>query len=52
MSMSEVCSTYGKEKSTVARNIKNGIFVEGIDCKKIGTSWAFDKRRMEEIYGE
>lgn len=50
ISVQEAVEVSGRERSTLVRNIENGIFVEGIDCKKIGPIWVFDRRAIEFFY--
>ena len=52
ISVQEAAEFSGRAKTTLINNIKNGIFKEGIDCKKIGNSWAFDKRSIEKYYNK
>ena len=50
LSLADVDRIYGKDKSTIVRNISKGILIDGVDCKKVGNSWVIDKRRLDEIY--
>lgn len=46
----EASEIFGKSESTLKRNIVNGKFVEGIDCKKFGNSWIFSIDALEREY--
>lgn len=48
----EATEMFNKAESTLRLNIKNGKFVEGIDCKKYGNSWIFSIDALEREYGE
>jgi len=41
ISIKDACELYKKGESTLRLNIRNGKFVEGVDCKKFGTTWVF-----------
>ena len=51
ISLKEASELFGKDESTLRRNIKNGKFIEGIDCKKFGKQWVFDIKALEREYG-
>lgn len=50
ISVQEAVKITGRAKETLIGNIKNGVFKENIDCKKIGNSWRFDRDVVEEYY--
>ncbi|MBQ9013593.1 MAG: helix-turn-helix domain-containing protein [Bacilli bacterium] len=51
ISLKEAAELFGKDESTLRRNIKNGKFIDGIDCKKFGKQWVFDIKSLEREYG-
>lgn len=50
ISLKDASLMYGKDESTLRRNIKNKKFVEGVDVKKFGKQWVFDIRALEREY--
>lgn len=50
LSLKEAGEQYGREESTLRRAIKNGLLVEGKDCKKFGKQWVILKSSMERVY--
>ena len=52
ISLKQASDMFKKEESTLRRNISNGKFKNGIDCKKFGTTWVFDIRSLEREYGK
>ena len=48
----EVIQKYEKSDSTIMRLIKQGVIRRGIDCFKVGNTWAFDARRLDFIFNE
>ena len=51
ISLKDASEMFNKEESTLRRNISNGKFVEGIDCKKFGKQWVFDIDSLFREYG-
>ena len=51
ISLTDASELFGKDESTLRKNIKNGKFVEWKDCIKYGKSWVFDYEALEKIYG-
>ena len=52
ISLKQASDMFKKEESTLRRNISNGKFINGIDCKKFGTTWVFDIAALEREYGK
>lgn len=52
ISISEAAELYGRNERTLRANIKNGLFIADVDCKKIGNMWVFDRRALDLIYGK
>ncbi|MBH8121315.1 hypothetical protein I6A87_18795 [Clostridioides difficile] len=52
ISIKDACELYKKGGSTLRLNIRNGKFVEGVDCKKFGTTWVFKKTALEREYNK
>lgn len=52
ISLSDACVIFGKGESTLRLNIRNGKFVEGVDCKKFGNAWVFDINALYREYGK
>ncbi len=52
ISLKEAAEVFGKDESTLRRNIKNEKFIEGIDVKKFGKQWVFHIKSLEREYGE
>lgn len=52
ISLADAAKLYNKKDGTLRRNIANGFFKEGIDCKKFGTVWVFDINALEKKYGK
>ncbi|MDB2050381.1 hypothetical protein [Clostridium perfringens] len=50
ISLKDAAQMFGKEESTLRRNIKNGYFKEWKDCIKFGTTWVFDIKALEKKY--
>lgn len=50
ISLKEASLMFGKDTSTLRRNIKNKKFIEGVDVKKFGKQWVFDVRALEREY--
>ena len=50
ISLSEAAKKYGRHENTLRTMIVRGNFKEGIDCKKFGTVWVFDKDRLDQYY--
>ncbi|WP_343349190.1 hypothetical protein [Terrisporobacter petrolearius] len=50
ISLKDASRMFGKEESTLRRNIKNGFFKEWEDCIKFGTTWVFDIKALEKKY--
>lgn len=50
ISLKDAAKMFGKEESTLRRNISNGFFKEGEDCIKFGTTWVFDIDSLEKKY--
>ena len=50
ISLKDASLMYGKDESTLRRNIKNKKFVEGVDVKKFGKQWVFDIKALEREY--
>lgn len=51
ISLKDASEMFNKEESTLRRNISNGKFIEGIDCKKFGKQWVFDIDSLFREYG-
>ncbi|HBF4547302.1 hypothetical protein O0E53_18850 [Clostridioides difficile] len=51
ISLSDASKKYNKAESTLKENIKNGKFVEGVDCRIFGRSWVFNVNALEREYG-
>lgn len=51
LSLAEASTLYNKEESTLRHNIRNGKFIEDIDCKKFGKQWVFRKESLDREYG-
>lgn len=51
ISLTDASKVFGKDESTLRKNIKNGKFIEWKDCIKYGKSWVFDYEALERIYG-
>lgn len=50
ISLSDASKKYNKAESTLKQNIKNGKFVEGVDCRIFGKSWVFNIDALEREY--
>lgn len=50
ISLKDAAKLFGKEESTLRRNIGNGFFKEWEDCVKFGTTWVFDIKSLEKKY--
>lgn len=51
ISLKEASEIFEKDESTLRRNIANGKFIEGIDCKKYGKQWVFNINALYREYG-
>lgn len=51
ISLKEASEIFGKDESTLRRNIANGKFIEEIDCKKYGKQWVFNINALYREYG-
>ena len=51
ISLKEASEIFEKDESTLRRNITNGKFIEGIDCKKYGKQWVFNINALYREYG-
>lgn len=52
ISLTDASKVFEKDESTLRKNIKNGKFVEWVDCIKFGKSWVFDYSSLERMYKE
>ncbi|PBF40833.1 hypothetical protein BGU48_10760 [Clostridioides difficile] len=52
ISLSDASKKYNKAESTLKQNIKNGKFVEGVDCRLFGKSWVFNIDSLEREYSK
>ena len=52
ISLADASKLFGKDESTLRKNIKNGKFIEWRDCVKYGKSWVFDYEALERVYGQ
>lgn len=50
ISLSDASKKYNRHHKTLNINLRNGIFVDSIDCIKIGRTWILDDRRLQDIY--
>ena len=50
ISLTDAGKKYNRSNKTLNKNLLNGMFVDGIDCKKIGKTWILDDRRLQDIY--
>lgn len=51
-SIAEAAEMFGRESSTLRRNISNGKFIENEDVKKFGKTWIFRIEALEREYGK
>lgn len=52
LSLKDASILFGKDESTLRRNISNGKFDIGKDCKKFGKQWVFDIKALEREYNK
>ncbi|MDB0519950.1 hypothetical protein C4R87_19200 [Clostridioides difficile] len=52
ISLSDASKKYNKAESTLNQNIRNGKFVEGVDCRIFGKSWIFNIDALEREYNK
>ena len=50
ISLAEAAEEFKKGESTLRLNIRNGFFIEGVDCKKFGKQWVFSRKALEKKY--
>lgn len=50
ISLTDASKVFGKDESTLRKNIKNGKFIEWQDCIKFGKSWVFDYDSLDKFY--
>ena len=50
ISLKDAAILFGRDESTLRRNIKNGLFKEWEDCIKFGKQWVFDIKALERVY--
>ena len=50
VSLKEAAELYGREESTLRRAIQNKLLIDGVDCKKFGTTWVILRSAMERVY--
>lgn len=51
-SITEAAEMFGREPSTLRRNVRNGKFVENVDVRKFGKTWIFRIEALEREYGK
>lgn len=52
LTLKEVSQIYNKSDKTLRANIKNGKFIENVDCRKSGGTWIILKSALEREYGK
>lgn len=52
ISLKDASILFEKDESTLRRNISNGKFDIGKDCKKFGKQWVFDIKALEREYNK
>ena len=50
VTVKEASSIVGKDVSSINRAISSGKLVEGIDCRKSGTTWLIDKESLLKVF--
>lgn len=50
ISLKDGAKIVNKEESTIRKHILKGVFAVGIDCKKFGKQWVFDKDALFSVY--
>lgn len=50
MSTSEACAWLGIDRNRLERAIDRGELVEGVDCRKAGNGWLYDRESLRRVF--
>lgn len=51
MAITEASKMYGTSVSTIKRKIREGVIVDGVDCKNYGKQWVITRDAMSRVFG-
>lgn len=51
MAITEASVLYGTSVSTIKRKIREGVIIEGVDCKNYGKQWVITRDAMNRVFG-
>lgn len=51
IAITEAAELWGTSISTIKRFIKEGKFIDGVDCKNFGRQWVITKDAMNRVFG-